>query len=275
MPAPSESDDGVFETPTKCKNNSKKHLRHDFARARLKSVFRTCESPTPSESSLERRRSSLKGMRQFLSLPSSNVSMLSMLLMSKVRLPRYASIDVEMKRQMRMCNERDFFLEIVKDISHDLDLRSLTGRILVNICLLLNADRSSLFFVEGSKGHRSLVSKVFDAYTGTECIPTCTGDNRVRIPWGQGIIGHVAATGDNVNITNASEVSFLYVIYHVWTSMLEAVIECMNLLPDNWNCELHMCRECRERLTRHRGLAITTCIMARAWRTCLDACRDR
>ena len=25
---------------------------------------------------------------------------------------------------------------------------------------------------------------------------------------------------------------------------------------------------------RHRGLAISTCIMARAWRTCHDACRD-
>ena len=33
--------------------------------------------------------------------------------------------------------------------------------------------------------------------------------------------------------------------------------------------------ECRERLPSHSGLAIPTCITARAWRTCLDACRDR
>ena len=31
----------------------------------------------------------------------------------------------------------------------------------------------------------------------------------------------------------------------------------------------------RERLPRHSGLAIPTCITARAWRTCRDACRDR
>ena len=37
---------------------------------------------------------------------------------------------------------------------------------------------------------------------------------------------------------------------------------------------LHMRRECRERFPRHRGLAILTCITARAWRTCRDACRD-
>ena len=36
-----------------------------------------------------------------------------------------------------------------------------------------------------------------------------------------------------------------------------------------------MRRECRERFPRHRGFAIPTCIMARAWCTCRDACRDR
>ena len=32
--------------------------------------------------------------------------------------------------------------------------------------------------------------------------------------------------------------------------------------------------ECRERFSRHSGLAIPRCIKARAWRTCRDACRD-
>ena len=36
-----------------------------------------------------------------------------------------------------------------------------------------------------------------------------------------------------------------------------------------------MRRECRERFPRHCGLAIPTCITARAWCTCRDACRDR
>ena len=49
----------------------------------------------------------------------------------------------------------------------------------------------------------------------------------------------------------------------------------MGLLPDTQNCGLRMRRECRERLPRHRGLAIPTCIMTRAWHTCRDACRDR
>ena len=47
----------------------------------------------------------------------------------------------------------------------------------------------------------------------------------------------------------------------------------MGLLPDTQNCGLRMRRECRERFPRHRGLAIQTCITARAWRTCRDAWR--
>ena len=50
---------------------------------------------------------------------------------------------------------------------------------------------------------------------------------------------------------------------------------CMGILPDTQNCGLRMRRECRERFRRHRGLAIPTCITARAWHTCRDACRDR
>ena len=38
---------------------------------------------------------------------------------------------------------------------------------------------------------------------------------------------------------------------------------------------VRMRRECRERFPRHRRWAIPTCITARAWRTCRDACRDR
>ena len=41
----------------------------------------------------------------------------------------------------------------------------------------------------------------------------------------------------------------------------------MGLFPDTQNCGLRMRREYRERFPRHHGLAITACIMARAWRT--------
>ena len=49
----------------------------------------------------------------------------------------------------------------------------------------------------------------------------------------------------------------------------------MGILPDTQICGLRMRREWQERFPRHRRLVIPTCIMARAWRTCRDACQDR
>ena len=48
----------------------------------------------------------------------------------------------------------------------------------------------------------------------------------------------------------------------------------MCLLPDTLNSGLCMRWECRECFPCHRWLVIPTCIKARAWRTCRDACRD-
>ena len=201
------------------RSNSKKHLRHDFARSRMRSMFRTCESAS-SEATVESRRSSLKGMRQFLSLPPTSVNMLSMLIQSKVRLPRYTSKDEQIKRELHSSNDKEFFLEIVKEISNDLDLKALSTKILINIAILVDADRCSLFLVEGSQGKKVLVSKVFDVYSGTNILPTVTGGNIVKIPWGKGIIGHVAETGCTVNITNASEVRNLFFLFLLQVSIL-------------------------------------------------------
>ena len=48
----------------------------------------------------------------------------------------------------------------------------------------------------------------------------------------------------------------------------------MGLFPDTKTCGLRMHRECQEHFPHHRGLAIPTCITARASRTCRDAYRD-
>ena len=58
--------------------------------------------------------------------------------------------------------------------------------------------------------------------------------------------------------------------------MLIRLLYGMGLLPNTQHYVLRMRRKCRERPPPPSlGLAIPTCIMARAWRTCRDACRDR
>ncbi|XP_015367889.1 PREDICTED: dual 3',5'-cyclic-AMP and -GMP phosphodiesterase 11A-like [Diuraphis noxia] len=206
------------------RSNSKRCRRHDFARAKTRSVLRQQEigKDVPICSS---RRSSLKDMRKFTSLPPSPISMLSLLIDSKVRLPRWpvSAHNVDAKRDLRHAQgERDFFLTVVRDIATDLDLKSLSQKIVDDLAVLLDCDAGSLFLVDGpprGSRRRCLVSKVFDVHSGArgqfllpdgvQCEmaggPATTTDNEVRIPWGVGILGHVASTGETVNLDVACE----------------------------------------------------------------------
>ncbi|VDK23686.1 unnamed protein product [Taenia asiatica] len=99
--------------------------------------------------------------------------------------------------------------ELVLDIWSDSDLSSLCFKILRNACLLLNADRASLFIVEvnSSTGERFLVSKLFDVTakcTLAEALHKSEAKT-VSLPFGVGIVGWVAQTGEAVNISNVYE----------------------------------------------------------------------
>lgn len=223
-PSPFQTGDfGIFDVPGRPgshhhRSNSKKYLRRDFARSRIRSLVRGAHEPSISfeqdaTSELAERRSSLKGMRQFLSLPTSTASSaLSLLIQSKVRLPRYATKNDDFKRELRRENARDFFLEIVRDVSIDLDLDSLTNRVLVNIAILVRAERSAVCFVEGTKGNQCLVARFFTGSGADDRFTTVRAEvtNAAGDTWGSGIIGHVAETGSSVNLKDARQVGSGY-----------------------------------------------------------------
>ncbi|XP_014270796.1 dual 3',5'-cyclic-AMP and -GMP phosphodiesterase 11 isoform X2 [Halyomorpha halys] len=125
--------------------------------------------------------------------------------------------------------ERELLFELVKDICNDLDVRSLCHKILQNVSTLLRADRGSLFLVQGgaragssgsafrpvgclpasanspaSQGchYRCLVSKLFDVCSRST-LEEVENREEIRVPWGTGIIGHVAETGQPLNIPDA------------------------------------------------------------------------
>lgn len=59
-----------------------------------------------------------------------------------------------------------------------------------------------IFFFPGGK--KCLVSKVFDLHSGAGLVYST--DDEVEVPWGVGILGHVAITGETVNLQVACEV---------------------------------------------------------------------
>lgn len=193
------------------RRSSHMELRRNFARSKATTAHRTYDehvslSEFESQSSMRRRAL----LRKASSLPPTTAHILSALLESRVNVPQYASSAIDYKYRLKETNEREFFLELVKDISNDLDLTNLSYKILINVCILVDADRCSLFLVEGPAHKKTLVSKFFDVHSGTTVRPSSStlNSNEVQVPWGKGIIGYVAEHGETVNIPNAYEVNW-------------------------------------------------------------------
>ena len=98
------------------------------------------------------------------------------------------------------------FMELLRDVvSPNFDINSLSHKILVNVMLLVNADRSSLFLSEEAQS--MLVSRLFDVTVDSAVEDALHDDaDAIKIPFGKGIAGHVAETGKPINIPDAYSV---------------------------------------------------------------------
>lgn len=92
-------------------------------------------------------------------------------------------------------------------VSPDFDVNSISHKILVNVLLLTNADRSSLFLAEGCSNNPILVSRLFDV-TEDSTVESAIHDETeaIKIPVGVGIVGAVASTGEKINLKDAYQV---------------------------------------------------------------------
>ena len=112
------------------------------------------------------------------------------------------------KSELLKLDERQLFMELIRDISNELDINRLSHKILVNVSILTNADRCSLFLVRGSKDHKVLVSKLFDVTSDSTVEEAVRSeDDEIVVPFGVGIAGHTARTGETINIPDAYSVS--------------------------------------------------------------------
>lgn len=58
-------------------------------------------------------------------------------------------------------------MELIRDVANELDIDILCHKILVNVALLTNADRGSLFLAKGTPSSKVLVAKLFDVTQNT------------------------------------------------------------------------------------------------------------
>lgn len=117
-------------------------------------------------------------------------------------------------QSLSMQQRGDALLDIAKALTQENRLPHLVALIVNKVPELLDCDRCTLFFVDhdtqelivtrgASQGRRrSLVNWVFGQSNAPE-LPFKDGKNEIRFPMGRGIAGHVAQTGETVNIRDA------------------------------------------------------------------------
>ena len=110
-------------------------------------------------------------------------------------------------QELKKMSRPELIMELVRDIANDLDVNSLSHKILVNVNVLLNADRSSLFLREGEGEDYNLVSSLFDVREGSTVAESMHAESEaIRIRCGVGIVGYVAQTKEMLNIADAYQV---------------------------------------------------------------------
>ncbi|XP_022644193.1 cGMP-dependent 3',5'-cyclic phosphodiesterase-like isoform X3 [Varroa destructor] len=103
------------------------------------------------------------------------------------------------EEEKRLREECQSLLTVARNLfTHLDDVTLLLREIMTDARELTRAERCSLFLLD--KEQRELVAKVFDGHLAEDGQETCT---EVRIPANQGIAGHVATTGEVLNIRDA------------------------------------------------------------------------
>lgn len=105
-------------------------------------------------------------------------------------------------------SEYELFMELIYDIQHELNVERLCFKILHNISVLTNCDRCSLFLTRKEGDKSFLVCKLFDLTSNSLYEDVSQSEeNTFVIPFGKGVLGHVAQSKEFVKINNAYEVS--------------------------------------------------------------------
>ncbi len=157
------------------------------------------------------------------------------------------------RRVFKQLGLHEKMFTLVKTLYQSLDLKTTCKKILNTVSLLLDADRCSLFLVvddETSDNKKYLISVVFDAQSSNSIKHESyddSGDNQtdsseseideqIRIPYGKGIAGYVASTGETLNIQDAYRDPRFNPSIDTITGYRTKSILCLPILDEHGQC---------------------------------------
>ena len=159
------------------------------------------------------KRNKLIAMRKYHTMSTTKSQSLNKILNdSKIKMPlRVESSETRPANLALKKQDTEFLIEIVKDISCELDLRSLSERIVSHLKLVLNADQVELFFVsrqpnENNNNNSNNNTSGFAVYKYAQSNESQVGSHEKLSQETTGLINQVIETGNLINIPNIKEV---------------------------------------------------------------------
>lgn len=148
------------------------------------------------------------------------------------------------RKQFSQLGLHEKMFTLVKTLYESLDMKTTCEKVLNTVSLLLNADRCSLFLViedENFEEKKCLISLVFDAQSTNSSKQSFTAacdieNEKIRIPYGKGIAGYVAATGQALNIQDAYQDTRFNPSIDSITGYRTKSILCLPILDENGQC---------------------------------------
>ncbi|KAK7101205.1 probable 3',5'-cyclic phosphodiesterase pde-5 [Littorina saxatilis] len=111
----------------------------------------------------------------------------------------YMEMHNSMTRQRKL---NEFLLNVTKSIFQDIvSMDTVIMKIMDHAQKLVSADRASIFLLDSKA--RELYARIFDMGIGTGPVPSNTQHREIRFPMDKGVAGHVASTGEVLNIPDA------------------------------------------------------------------------
>ena len=91
-------------------------------------------------------------------------------------------------QELLKMDKHSLFMELLRDVvAPNFDVNTLSHKILVNVMLLVNADRSSLFLAD--EGQKMLVSRLFDVTIESSVEDAIHEESEaIKIPFGKGLL---------------------------------------------------------------------------------------
>lgn len=168
----------------------------------------------------------------------SSVNPLQDLLQNRITESEFANIIERQPPEMRWMSVRDLAAQVKRlitlltfttSISSELDLDKSSEKVSQQVCEILHADRASLYLIEAGKS--TLVSKS----TALNKQGKAHATTEIRVPMGKGIAGHVAVSGETMNVEDANKEPLFFADVDKQTGYKTKSVLCMPVLDHEGN----------------------------------------